>query len=266
MNRILEKELDSGEQNPVSPIPRECVHDPFDFSDLLLALDNLKSLEIEKNQNQEPVFQYEEIDEEEEILDMTTIIEETEITLSQPLSEEDSTDVVAEIMDAPSVSLRIKHFKTIIIEKKPVIREPKIPLLKFPQLTMCYSFDYSKYIPGKIVTCSVLSAQNKVPISEKQISIKDKLIENNAKQAIPQAERSITDLVTRARVLLMKSQLTFQNRLIPASLNELSEKYLKGAKNDDSSQNKKEVKKRKREERAYDAKEKKKQKESKKKK
>lgn len=271
MNKILENEL--GEKNPVSeernlvsPIPRECIGDPFDLSELLIALDNFESLEVgdrETNENQEHVFHYEELNEEEEILDMTTIIEETETSLSQPVSEDDSIDDVSEILDAPSESLRIKNFKTIIIEKKPVIRELRIPLLKFPQLTMCYSFDYSKYIPGKIVTCAVLSSQN---IAEKQISIKQKVIENNAKQAIAQVERSVTDLVTRSRVLLMKSQLTFQNKPIPASLNSLSEKYLKGAKNADSNQNKQEVKKRKREEKASDPKEKKKQKQSKKKK
>ena len=63
-----------------------------------------------------------------------------------------------------------------MLEKKPNSKSKTIPLLKFPQLSVCYQFNYSNYdFTSKKITYSVLTSdQTKLEIPIKQIKIKSK--------------------------------------------------------------------------------------------
>ena len=47
----------------------------------------------------------------------------------------------------PSIkyNISIKISRAIVLEKKPNSKSKTIPLLKFPQLSVCYRFNYSNY-------------------------------------------------------------------------------------------------------------------------
>ena len=83
--------------------------------------------------------------------------------------------------------LKLKIFKTIIIEKEPTQRDNSLPVLKFPQLTVCYYFNYHKWSSEKNISYSVLTVdREKKNIPLNQIKLDQKDIKKNAKQSIPQ--------------------------------------------------------------------------------
>ena len=47
-----------------------------------------------------------------------------------------------------TLTLEMRNYKTIVREMELGKRSGYIPLFKFPQLTICYHFDYTNYITG----------------------------------------------------------------------------------------------------------------------
>ena len=87
---------------------------------------------------------------------------------------------------------------------------------------MCYHFNFNNYCSRKEILYSVLtSTPSKLLIPISQIVISEKPLKN-AKKATPQKERTIDDLLTRSRVLLLKSQLSLQKKTIPEPICELA--------------------------------------------
>ena len=106
--------------------------------------------------------------------------------------------------------------------KKKGIRASSIP-----KLSVCYFFDYEKYISEKKIAYSVPSShKTKLLIPVSQIKENQKLLNSKVKKSIPQNETVCKDLITRSRVLLLKSQLTIQKKQVPESINNLSKKFL----------------------------------------
>ena len=156
-----------------------------------------------------------------------TIIQNT----NQISSFDEFTEVTKALRELDTNGLKLKNFKTIIIEKEPTQREKSLPMLKFPQLTVCYHFNYHKWISEKNISYSVLTVdREKKNIPLNQIKLVQKEIKKNAKQSIPQKEKSLSDLMTASRVLLLKSQLIIQKKNIPDSINHLSNTLKEGKK------------------------------------
>ena len=111
------------------------------------------------------------------------------------------------------------------MEKKPVVRKKELQKLKFPQLMVAYYFDYTT---KKKILYSVLSSTTiKLEVPKGQMKIGFKEIKPMAKRAIVHKENKPEDMVTRRRVLLLKSQLGLQQKAISQSINLLSTEYLK---------------------------------------
>lgn len=62
------------------------------------------------------------------------------------------------IDDVKHSTLEIRNYKIIVREMELGKRSGYIPMLKFPQLTICYHFDYTKYLTGKKIFYSVLTS------------------------------------------------------------------------------------------------------------
>ena len=74
-------------------------------------------------------------------------IDEPYQTISQNTNQssfDEFTEVTKALRELDTNGLRLKNFKTIIIEKEPTQRDNSLPMLKFPQLTVCYYFNYHK--------------------------------------------------------------------------------------------------------------------------
>ena len=94
-------------------------------------------------------------------------------------------------------------------------------------MSVCYFFDYEKYISEKKISYSVPSShKTKLLIPVSQIKENQKLLNSKVKKSIPQNETVCKDLITRSRVLFLKSQLTIQKKQVPESINNLSKKFL----------------------------------------
>ena len=132
---------------------------------------------------------------------MTTLIEsfqkdkidEPYQTISQNTNQssfDEFTEVTKALRELDTNGLKLKNFKTIIIEKEPTQRDNSLPMLKFPQLTVCYYFNYHKWISENNISYSVLTV-NKKNIPLNQIKLDQKHIKKNAKQSILQKEKSL---------------------------------------------------------------------------
>jgi len=124
-----------------------------------------------------------------------------------------------------SFVIEIKHYKTILLGEKPVVRKKELQKLRFPQLMVAYYFDYTT--KKKILYSVLSSATTKLEVPKGQMKIGFKEIKPMAKRAIVHKENKPEDMVTRRRVLLLKSQLGLQQKAIPQSINLLSTEYLK---------------------------------------
>ena len=135
--------------------------------------------------------------------------------------------------DTPSIkfTLSIIYSRTVVLEKKRREEDKYVPILKFPQLSVCYHFDYHQFDSStKKVKYSVLTGNwNKMEIPSKQIKLKEKKVKP-PKLSIPQREKQAVDLVTRSRVLPMKNQLSLQNKPIPNSIQSLVSDFMKKTK------------------------------------
>ena len=77
-----------------------------------------------------------------------------------------------------------KHYKTILLGKKPVVRKKELQKLRFPQLMVAYYFDYTT---KKKILYSVLSSTTiKLEVPKGQMKIGFKEIKPMAKRAIVQ--------------------------------------------------------------------------------
>ena len=134
-----------------------------------------------------------------------------------------------ELITIPSIkhTLSVKTSRTILLEKKIENRSQIIQVLKFPQLTVCYHFNYHNFdFSLKKIKYSVLTDEvNNLEIPINQIKLKTKKI-NPLKLSIPQKEKAVIDLITRSRVLLMKSQLSLQNKPIPIDIERLAINFM----------------------------------------
>ena len=93
-------------------------------------------------------LKYEEDHSYEEIQDITEIIES--MVEDSSLLSNISTKV-SEVMENSNNSensnksfvIKIKHYKTILLREKPVVRKKELQKLRFPQLMVAYYFDYT---------------------------------------------------------------------------------------------------------------------------
>ena len=90
---------------------------------------------------------------------------------------------------------------------------------------VAYYFDYTT--EKKILYSVLSSATAKLEVPKDQMKIGIKEIKPMAKRAIVHKENKPEDMVTRRRVLLLKSQLGLQKKAIPQSIKLLSNEYLK---------------------------------------
>ena len=90
---------------------------------------------------------------------------------------------------------------------------------------VAYYFDYTT--EKKILYSVLSSATAKLEVPKDQMKIGIKEIKPMAKRAIVHKENKPEDIVTRRRVLLLKSQLGLQKKAILQSINLLSNEYLK---------------------------------------
>ena len=201
---------------PISPII--CDHDEnVDFADILTTLTdkfNVITIDEKENENELEEDKEDEEAEEENINNMTIILE------SFQNIEEMNNQTLSQIEF--SSNLIIKDYKTFVIEKKPTIRSLEIEMLKFPQITICYYINYKTFFENKKLYYSILSCQTEIEVPINQISYSTKNVKPS-KKAVIQNERKIEDILTRARVLLFKTQLTIQKKVIPASIQSLSQ-------------------------------------------
>ena len=101
-------------------------------------------------------------------------------------------------------------------------RSGYIPMLKFPQLTICYHFDYTNYLTGKKIFYSVLtSTKTKLETPFSQISLGRKDNNKSNKRSKPQKHSSVKDSLTPNRVLLLKSHFIIQKKTIPDLINKV---------------------------------------------
>ena len=80
---------------------------------------------------------------------------------NQTSSFDEFTEVTKALRELDTNGLKLKNFKTIIIEKEPTQRDNSLPMLKFPQLTVCYYFNYHKWISENNISYSVLTVDEK---------------------------------------------------------------------------------------------------------
>ena len=196
------------------------INESFEFSEIL---ERLQEVLPDEELVDDFGYQIEANEEQEDLLNMAFILENTESITED--NELENTLIEPPIIN--SIPLFISKYPTILIEKKNGIRASSIPKLSFPQLSVCYFFDYEKYISEKKISYSVLSShKTKLLIPVSQIKENQKLLNSKVKEAIPQNETVCKDLITRSRVLLLKSQLTIQKKQVPESINNLSKKFL----------------------------------------
>ena len=132
-------------------------------------------------------FEYEEDNSDEEIQDIIEIIES--MVEDSSLLSNTSTEV-SEVMENSdnlensnqSFVIEIKHYKTILLEKKTVVRKKELQKLRFPQLMVAYYFDYTT--EKKILYSVLSSATAKLEVPKDQMKIGIKEIKPMAKRAI----------------------------------------------------------------------------------
>jgi hypothetical protein len=241
-------ELESMDENTESNIENSINEKDFEdhnIIDLDSMFSNLQHLNMEEEKENEEEREKEEEEEEEEnqeiedkndINNMTLIIETTSL---DPLNtgfietNEREDQTIETENDTPSIkfTLSIKSSRTVVLEKKRREGDKYVPILKFPQLSVCYHFDYHQFdLSTKKIKYSVLTGDsNKMEIPSKQIKLKEKKVKP-PKLSIPQREKQAVDLVTRSRVLLMKSQLSLQNKPIPNSIQSIVSDFMKKTK------------------------------------
>ena len=83
-----------------------------------------------------------------------------------------------------SFVIEIKHYKTILLGNKTVVRKKELQKLRFPQLMVAYYFDYT--IEKKILYSVLPSATIKLEVPKGQMKIEFKEIKPMAKRAIVQ--------------------------------------------------------------------------------
>ena len=182
-----------------------CDHDEnIDFTDILTTLTdkfNVTTIDEKENANELEEAEEDKEDEEENINNMTIILE------SFQAIEETNNQTLSQIEF--SSNLIIKDYKTFVIEKKPTIRSSE--MLKFPQITICYYINYKTFFENKKLYYSILSCQTEIEVPINQISYSTKNVKPS-KKAVIQNERKIENILTRASVLLFKTQLTIQKK------------------------------------------------------
>ena len=87
-----------------------------------------------------------------------------------------------------SFVIEIKYYKTILLEKKTVVRKKELQKLRFPQLMVAYYFDYTT--EKKILYSVLSSATAKLEVPKDQMKIGIKEIKPMAKRAIGYKKKS----------------------------------------------------------------------------
>lgn len=132
-----------------------------------------------------------------------------------------------------SFSMSNGNFRTIVLKKEKSTRKNEIRSLNFPELSTCYCFDYREYKEKKIITCSVISGENKIEVepqaSKKKVNLQPKL-------SVPQKEVIIDNILTQNRVLLMAAQSSIQGKQIPNEISKMKDNILQLRKTKKSSQ------------------------------
>ena len=77
-------------------------------------------------------------------------------------------------MENERTNLKIRNYRTIVLEKEPTVRSSSLNMLKFSQLSICYHFNYFKYITEKSIAYSILSYEKERDVPLNQITLWDK--------------------------------------------------------------------------------------------
>ena len=172
-NKLANMEDDSNDEIvPPSPI-KHCENDisSFEFTEIL---ENLQRIQEEEYGNE---FEYEEINEEEEITDMITIIQSNQDSIlleEEEIYQLDELKIKLLEVENERTNLKIRNYRTIVLEKDPTVRSSSLNMLKFPQLSICYHFNYFKYITEKSIAYSILSYEKEREVPLNQITLGDK--------------------------------------------------------------------------------------------
>ena len=169
-------ELESMDENTESNIENSITEKNFEDHNIIeldSIFSNIQHLSIEeKKENEEEREEEEEEDEEEEnqeiedkndINNMTLIIETTSLDLLNTgfiETKEREDQIIETENDVPSIkfTLSIKSSRTVVLEKKRREEDKYVTILKFPQLSVCYHFDYHQFdLSTKKIKYSVLT-------------------------------------------------------------------------------------------------------------